>query len=199
MRSFESRRAVQYLYIFETVLKDVFNFKHMIKSKYSLFWTCMFLFHFSLHDKYLLLLTAARIQGKLTGKHKGEVCLRLLSIAQNCCTRMVTGPDWNWSNSPPVLSSELRFCLLQLNFTAFHVENHSLCKWDSVTILNGGTPGSPVIGRYCGNKSPGIIQSGSNKLLVIFNSDHSIQGGGFYATWTAESLGKKKITVFFLV
>lgn len=154
----------------------------------------MFLFHFSLHDKYLLLLIAARVQGKLRGKH--EVSLRLLSIPQNCCTRMVTGPDGNCPNSPPVLGSELRFCLLQLNFTAFHVENHSLCKWDSVTILNGGTPGSPVIGRYCGNESPGIIQSGSNKLLVIFNSDHSIQGGGFYATWTAESLGKKKITLF---
>uniref|UniRef100_A0A8B9TKW5 Cubilin n=1 Tax=Anas platyrhynchos TaxID=8839 RepID=A0A8B9TKW5_ANAPL len=78
---------------------------------------------------------------------------------------------------------------ITLTFTAFHVENHSLCKWDSVTILNGGSPGSPAIGKYCGNTSPGTIRSGSNKLVVIFNSDHSIQGGGFYATWTAESLG----------
>ncbi|XP_062489682.1 cubilin isoform X1 [Pezoporus occidentalis] len=78
---------------------------------------------------------------------------------------------------------------ITLTFTAFHIENHSLCKWDSVTILNGGSPGSPVIGKYCGNSSPGTIQSGSNKLVVIFNSDRSIQGGGFYATWTAESLG----------
>uniref|UniRef100_A0A8C8BEW9 Cubilin n=1 Tax=Otus sunia TaxID=257818 RepID=A0A8C8BEW9_9STRI len=78
---------------------------------------------------------------------------------------------------------------ITLTFTAFHVENHSLCKWDSVTILNGGSPGSPIIGKYCGNTSPGTIRSGSSKLVVIFNSDHSIQGGGFYATWTAESLG----------
>ncbi|XP_040403063.1 cubilin [Cygnus olor] len=78
---------------------------------------------------------------------------------------------------------------ITLTFTAFHVENHSLCKWDSVTILNGGSPGSPAIGKYCGNTSPGTIRSGSSKLVVIFNSDHSIQGGGFYATWTAESLG----------
>ena len=95
-----------------------------------------------------------------------------------------------------VLAPERRFCVLQLTFTAFHVENHSLCKWDSVTILNGGSPGSPVIGRYCGNTSPGTIRSGSSKLVVIFNSDHSIQGGGFYATWTAESLGKRKNTDF---
>ncbi|XP_054027363.1 cubilin [Dryobates pubescens] len=78
---------------------------------------------------------------------------------------------------------------ITLTFTAFQVENHSLCKWDSVTILNGGSPGSPVIGKYCGNTSPGTIRSGSNKLLIIFNSDHSVQGGGFHATWTAESLG----------
>uniref|UniRef100_A0A8C3I7Z9 Cubilin n=1 Tax=Chrysemys picta bellii TaxID=8478 RepID=A0A8C3I7Z9_CHRPI len=76
-----------------------------------------------------------------------------------------------------------------LTFTAFDVEMHSNCRWDSVTVLNGGSPGSPIIGQYCGTTSPGIIQSGSNKLVVIFNSDHSVQGGGFYATWTAESLG----------
>ncbi|NXD11879.1 CUBN protein, partial [Nothocercus nigrocapillus] len=78
---------------------------------------------------------------------------------------------------------------ITLTFTAFHLESHSLCKWDSLTILNGGSPGSPVIGQYCGSQSPGTIQSGSNKLVVIFNSDHSVQGGGFYATWAAESLG----------
>ncbi|NXG41986.1 CUBN protein, partial [Psilopogon haemacephalus] len=78
---------------------------------------------------------------------------------------------------------------ITLTFTAFQVESHSLCKWDSVTILNGGSPGSPVIGKYCGSTSPGTIRSGSSKLLIIFNSDHSVQGGGFYATWTAESLG----------
>lgn len=89
-----------------------------------------------------------------------------------------------------VLAPQCHLCVLQLTFTAFHIENHPVCKWDSVTILNGGSPGSPVIGRYCGDTSPGTIRSGSNKLVIIFNSDHSVQGGGFYATWTAESLGK---------
>lgn len=115
---------------------------------------------------------------------------------------------WLWDltgivlTPPPVwlvLGSKCCFCVFQLTFTAFHVENHSLCKWDSVTILNGGSPGSPAIGKYCGNTSPGTIRSGSNKLVVIFNSDHSIQGGGFYATWTAESLGKRKTVLFCLV
>uniref|UniRef100_A0ACB8FV66 Uncharacterized protein n=1 Tax=Sphaerodactylus townsendi TaxID=933632 RepID=A0ACB8FV66_9SAUR len=78
---------------------------------------------------------------------------------------------------------------INLTFVTFAVERHSSCPWDSVTILNGGSLSSPIIGRYCGNTSPGTIQSGSNKLLINFNSDHSVQGDGFYATWTADSLG----------
>ena len=60
-------------------------------------------------------------------------------------------------------------------------------------MRNGGSPGSPIIGQYCGTSSPGPIQSGSNQLVVIFNSDHSVQNGGFYATWSTQTLGKRNI------
>uniref|UniRef100_A0A8C6U4F9 CUB domain-containing protein n=1 Tax=Neogobius melanostomus TaxID=47308 RepID=A0A8C6U4F9_9GOBI len=53
-----------------------------------------------------------------------------------------------------------------LTFTYFNLEPHSTCGWDSVTIFNGGSAGSPVIGQYCGSTSPGTVQSGSNKLTV---------------------------------
>ncbi|KAK6490308.1 cubilin [Huso huso] len=78
---------------------------------------------------------------------------------------------------------------ITLTFTYFDVEPHTECKWDSVTIMNGGSSESPVIGQYCGTNSPGTIQSGSNKLVVVFVSDHSVQAGGFYATWTTDSSG----------
>ncbi|XP_069504454.1 cubilin [Ambystoma mexicanum] len=78
---------------------------------------------------------------------------------------------------------------ITLTFTYFDTEYHTVCRWDSVTVMNGGSTGSPIIGQYCGTTSPGIIQSGSNKLVVMFNSDTSIHGGGFYATWTTDSLG----------
>lgn len=70
-----------------------------------------------------------------------------------------------------------------------------VCRWDSLTIVNGALPSSPIIGQYCGTVSPGTIQSGSNKLLVIFNADNSIHGGGFYANWTSDSQGE----IYFLV
>ncbi|XP_056155801.1 cubilin [Lampris incognitus] len=78
---------------------------------------------------------------------------------------------------------------ITLTFGYFSLEPHTTCGWDSVTIFNGGSPGSPIIGQYCGTTSPGFIQSGSNKLAVVFLADHSVSRGGFVATWTADSSG----------
>ncbi|XP_059183305.1 cubilin [Centropristis striata] len=78
---------------------------------------------------------------------------------------------------------------IKLTFSYFNLEPHSQCGWDSVTIFNGGSPGSPVIGQYCGTTSPGTIQSGSNKLAVVFLADHSVSRGGFLASWSADSSG----------
>ncbi|XP_008565950.1 PREDICTED: cubilin [Galeopterus variegatus] len=78
---------------------------------------------------------------------------------------------------------------ITLIFSDFDIETHTTCAWDSVTVRNGGSPGSPIIGQYCGNSNPRTIQSGSNQLVVIFNSDHSVQNGGFYATWSTQTLG----------
>ncbi|KAM4028087.1 cubilin isoform 1-T1 [Anomaloglossus baeobatrachus] len=79
--------------------------------------------------------------------------------------------------------------IITLSFAHFDLEYHAVCRWDSVTLVNGAWPGSPIIGQYCGTTSPGTVQSGSNTLLVIFNADHSMNGGGFYANWTSDSLG----------
>ncbi|KAL0627634.1 Cubilin [Plecturocebus cupreus] len=76
-----------------------------------------------------------------------------------------------------------------LTFSSFDIEPHTTCAWDSVTVRNGGSPESPIIGQYCGNSNPRTIQSGSNQLLLSFNSDHSLEGGGFYATWNTQTLG----------
>ncbi|KAM4534255.1 cubilin [Odontesthes bonariensis] len=78
---------------------------------------------------------------------------------------------------------------ITLTFSYFNLEPHSTCGWDSVTIFNGASPGSPVIGQYCGTSSPGTIQSGSNKLAVVFLADHSVSKGGFIASWSADSSG----------
>ncbi|XP_053714419.1 cubilin isoform X1 [Synchiropus splendidus] len=78
---------------------------------------------------------------------------------------------------------------ITLTFTYFNLELHSTCTWDSLTIFNGGSPGSPVIGQYCGTTSPGTIKSGSNKLAMVFLADHSVSRGGFVATWSSDTSG----------
>lgn len=78
---------------------------------------------------------------------------------------------------------------ITLTFSDFDIEAHASCAWDSVTVRNGGSPGSPIIGHYCGSSNPRTIQSGSNQLVVIFNTDSSVQNGGFYATWNTETSG----------
>ncbi|XP_059901037.1 cubilin [Gadus macrocephalus] len=78
---------------------------------------------------------------------------------------------------------------ITLTFTYFSLEAHSQCSWDSLTIFNGASPGSPVIGQYCGTNSPGTVQSGSSKMAVVFLGDHSVSKGGFVASWTADSSG----------
>uniref|UniRef100_A0A4W3K7X0 Cubilin n=1 Tax=Callorhinchus milii TaxID=7868 RepID=A0A4W3K7X0_CALMI len=78
---------------------------------------------------------------------------------------------------------------ISLSFTVFELEPHSACTVDSVTIKNGGSSSSPIIGQYCGTNSPGTIKSGSNRLLVIFNSNNTVPHKGFDATWTSDSAG----------
>ncbi|XP_061569576.1 cubilin-like [Cololabis saira] len=78
---------------------------------------------------------------------------------------------------------------IKLTFSYFNLEPHSTCGWDSVTVFNGGSPGSPVIGQYCGTTSPGTVQSGSNKLAVVFMADHSVSRGGFVASWSTDASG----------
>ncbi|XP_069815839.1 cubilin [Dendropsophus ebraccatus] len=79
--------------------------------------------------------------------------------------------------------------IITLSFAHFDLEYQAVCLWDSVTLVNGAAPSSPIIGQYCGTTSPGTVQSGANKLLVIFHADHTVHGGGFYANWTSDSSG----------
>ncbi|VVC98444.1 unnamed protein product [Leptidea sinapis] len=53
-------------------------------------------------------------------------------------------------------------------------------------VRDGNTTDSPLIGMFCGHKIPPDIRSTSNKLLVIFESDSSVQKAGFSATFMKE-------------
>ena len=56
-------------------------------------------------------------------------------------------------------------------------------RYDFVSIRDGGSTDSPLIGRYCGNVLPTGHLSRGNQLLIRFKSDHSISHEGFRASY----------------
>ncbi|RVE47431.1 hypothetical protein evm_007941 [Chilo suppressalis] len=73
-----------------------------------------------------------------------------------------------------------------LRFHSFEVENHDTCSYDKVQVRDGNSIDSPLLGMFCGHKIPPDIRSTSNKLLVIFESDSTVQKAGFSATFMKE-------------
>ncbi|XP_076590722.1 mannan-binding lectin serine protease 1 isoform X3 [Chaetodon auriga] len=73
---------------------------------------------------------------------------------------------------------------LRLQFDPrFDVEDHPdvSCPYDHVKIKAGGGE----LGPFCGNRSPGEIQTDSNVAVVFFHSDNSGENLGWRITYTA--------------
>uniref|UniRef100_A0A3Q3KGN1 Mannan-binding lectin serine peptidase 1 n=1 Tax=Monopterus albus TaxID=43700 RepID=A0A3Q3KGN1_MONAL len=72
--------------------------------------------------------------------------------------------------------------LLQFDAT-FDVEDHPdvSCPYDYVKI----TAGSRELGPFCGDRSPGVIDTSSNTVTVFFHSDNSGENLGWRLTYTA--------------
>ena len=52
-------------------------------------------------------------------------------------------------------------------------------SFDSLTIYDGGSSTSPMMGKYCGNSIPPSHVSSSNEVLIKFQSDGWTTYGGF--------------------
>ena len=53
-------------------------------------------------------------------------------------------------------------------------------SWDSLTIYDGGSSTSPMMGKYCGDSVPPSHVSSSNEILLHFQSDWSVAKTGFH-------------------
>ena len=72
---------------------------------------------------------------------------------------------------------------LNANFTEFDVEPSTNCNYDKLYIYNGNTTAAPLIGKYCGTNSPGLVESTATdgSLTFKFQSDYS----DIFAGWKA--------------
>ena len=58
-------------------------------------------------------------------------------------------------------------------------------RYDFVSVRDGGTTQSPLVGRYCGHSLPPSHLSTGNQLVIRFKSDHSVSHEGFRASYRA--------------
>lgn len=72
---------------------------------------------------------------------------------------------------------------IEVIFLAFNIENNSTCSYDKLSIYDGLSTSSTLIGNYCGTNSPDTIKASNpdGALTFQFKSD----GGITYSGWKA--------------
>ena len=67
-----------------------------------------------------------------------------------------------------------------LEFLAFDIETAIDCNYDHLTIYDGATSNSRLIGsKLCGNTLPGLVNSTGNTMHIRFHTDSSQIRSGF--------------------
>ncbi len=72
---------------------------------------------------------------------------------------------------------------LVVDFLEFDLENETNCNKDWLKIFDGASISSPLIGKYCGTVSPGVVHAtnAEGALTFQFSSDNSITKPGWKA------------------
>ncbi|MEQ1915897.1 MAG: glycosyl hydrolase family 18 protein, partial [Gallionella sp.] len=78
-----------------------------------------------------------------------------------------------------------------IDFKTFGLENGN----DTLAIYDGATLTSPLIGKYTGSTSPGVITSTSPDITLRFKADNGVNNIGFKAVYTCVSDTVKPTTV----
>jgi hypothetical protein len=71
---------------------------------------------------------------------------------------------------------------ITLIFSRFDTESGA----DSVTIYQGSTTSSPVLGSFSGNSLPPAIIASGNKMLITFHTNSAVRKPGWMATWNCQ-------------
>ena len=84
--------------------------------------------------------------------------------------------------------------MMRFNFTSFATES----GYDTLTIYNGPSPASPIIGRYHGTTGPGQVTSShaTGALTFRFRSDVSVTGSGWAADISCYSIAIPPVAAF---
>uniref|UniRef100_H3CN13 Procollagen C-endopeptidase enhancer b n=1 Tax=Tetraodon nigroviridis TaxID=99883 RepID=H3CN13_TETNG len=112
----------------------------------------------------------------------------------------VKTPNWPNSNYPAGISCSWHISVppsnvIEVKFEKLDLEPDTYCRYDYVALFNGGeTDNSRRIGKFCGDRAPGVIVTNGNELLVQFVSDLSITSDGFLAHYSSVPRGTRTPT-----
>ncbi len=93
--------------------------------------------------------------------------------------------NYTYTISPAGASS------VTIDFKSFGLENGN----DTLTIYDGATLTSPVIGKYTGLASPGVITTTSPSVTLKFKADNGVNNIGYKATYTCVTDNVPPVTV----
>ncbi|XP_061102095.1 neuropilin and tolloid-like protein 2 isoform X1 [Conger conger] len=69
---------------------------------------------------------------------------------------------------------------IQLAFDkTYYIEPSFECRFDHIEVRDGPFGFSPLINRFCGPKSPGVVTSTGRFMWIKFTSDEELEGLGF--------------------
>ncbi|XP_051874948.1 procollagen C-endopeptidase enhancer 2b [Pristis pectinata] len=78
--------------------------------------------------------------------------------------------------------------IIELKFEKFDVERDNYCRYDYVSVYNGGENNDAKrIGKFCGDSPPAPVLSQENEIVVQFLSDLSVTADGFLAHYKFRS------------
>ena len=64
-------------------------------------------------------------------------------------------------------------------FADFNLEESSDCSHDSLTIYDGDSDESPVLGTYCGTEAPSFVASTGSNATAVFRTDSTNTSTGY--------------------
>lgn len=77
-----------------------------------------------------------------------------------------------------------QYHVIVLSFKTFDIEN----GYDSVEVFDGEISSSQSLGKYSGDRSPGVLYSSANTMSVLLHSDGLYSEKGFLACYRTSKL-----------
>ncbi|KAM8921420.1 embryonic protein UVS.2-like [Pelodytes ibericus] len=127
---------------------------------------------------------------KINSLYQCDVCATLLNTMNGTVTS-ANYPSPYPNNANCVWLIRVPRGLVSLKFNAFDVQSSPGCISDYIKIYDGHSKTSPVlVNRTCGTGLIPLMISSTNRMLIEFGSDESVNGVGFNATYTSVQCGE---------